>query len=131
MRVADTIRDKLNARFAPTRLEIIDESHRHAGHAGARPEGIVLQHAPSRTHYDGFPDFPLAGPEREMEIIHLLGGKPVVAITLNHEGLTPDEIRAHAAALRARHGIPCCDPLRDGVSPIIEELRRRFPRLPG
>ena len=39
MRVADTIRYKLNARFAPTRLEIIDESHRHAGHAGARPEG--------------------------------------------------------------------------------------------
>jgi BolA protein len=39
MRVADTIREKLNARFAPTRLEIVDESHRHAGHAGARPEG--------------------------------------------------------------------------------------------
>ncbi len=39
MRVADTIREKLNARFAPTRLEINDESHRHAGHAGARPEG--------------------------------------------------------------------------------------------
>jgi BolA protein len=39
MRVADTIREKLSARFAPTRLEIIDESHRHAGHAGARPEG--------------------------------------------------------------------------------------------
>jgi BolA protein len=39
MRVADTIREKLSARFAPTRLEIIDESYRHAGHAGARPEG--------------------------------------------------------------------------------------------
>jgi BolA protein len=37
--VADTIRDKLTARFAPSRLEIVDESHRHAGHAGARPEG--------------------------------------------------------------------------------------------
>jgi BolA protein len=37
--VADTIRDKLTGRFAPTRLEIVDESHRHAGHAGARPEG--------------------------------------------------------------------------------------------
>jgi len=37
--VADTIRDKLAARFAPTRLVIVDESHRHAGHAGARPEG--------------------------------------------------------------------------------------------
>jgi BolA protein len=37
--VADTIRDKLTGRFAPTRLEIVDESYRHAGHAGARPEG--------------------------------------------------------------------------------------------
>ncbi|HJU18939.1 MAG TPA: BolA family protein [Stellaceae bacterium] len=39
MTVADTIRRKLVERFAPLRLDIIDESHRHAGHAGARPEG--------------------------------------------------------------------------------------------
>ena len=39
MTVAETIRDKLTLRFAPTRLEIVDESHRHSGHAGARPEG--------------------------------------------------------------------------------------------
>ena len=39
MSVAETIRQKLTAGFAPTRLEIIDESHRHAGHAGAREEG--------------------------------------------------------------------------------------------
>jgi BolA family transcriptional regulator, general stress-responsive regulator len=39
MQVADTIRRKLTERFAPIRLEIEDESHRHAGHAGARPEG--------------------------------------------------------------------------------------------
>jgi len=37
--VAETIRQKLSARFAPSRLEIIDDSHRHAGHAGAHPEG--------------------------------------------------------------------------------------------
>lgn len=39
MSVADTIRRKLTERFAPSRLDIIDESHRHAGHSGARPEG--------------------------------------------------------------------------------------------
>jgi BolA family transcriptional regulator, general stress-responsive regulator len=39
MSVAATIRQKLTDRLAPTRLEIVDESHRHAGHAGARPEG--------------------------------------------------------------------------------------------
>jgi BolA family transcriptional regulator, general stress-responsive regulator len=39
MSVAATIRQKLTERLAPIRLEIVDESHRHAGHAGARPEG--------------------------------------------------------------------------------------------
>lgn len=39
MRVAQRIRDKLTAALQPVRLEIRDESHRHAGHAGARPEG--------------------------------------------------------------------------------------------
>jgi BolA protein len=39
MSVAQTIERKLTARFAPIRLEVIDESHRHEGHAGARPGG--------------------------------------------------------------------------------------------
>lgn len=39
MRVADSIRAKLTDAFAPVRLDIIDESHQHAGHAGARPGG--------------------------------------------------------------------------------------------
>jgi BolA protein len=33
----------LRQAFAPTILEVVDDSHRHAGHAGARPEG--------ETHY--------------------------------------------------------------------------------
>jgi BolA protein len=39
MSVADTIREKLTERFAPTRLEVEDQSHRHIGHEGARPGG--------------------------------------------------------------------------------------------
>jgi BolA protein len=35
MRVSDSIRKKLTAAFAPQSLEVVDESHRHAGHAGA------------------------------------------------------------------------------------------------
>ena len=37
--VADAIRARLVAALAPTRLELTDNSARHAGHAGARPEG--------------------------------------------------------------------------------------------
>ena len=98
--------------------------------AGARPDAVFLQHAPARPHYDGFPEFPLAGVDREAEVIRLLSGRPVAAITLNHEGLDPDRVRAIAAATRERLGIPCCDPLLDGVEPLVRELRRLFPALP-
>ena len=37
--VAESIREKLQARFMPERLEVVDDSARHAGHAGARPGG--------------------------------------------------------------------------------------------
>ncbi len=39
MSVAESIHAKLTGAFAPVRLDIADESHLHAGHAGARPEG--------------------------------------------------------------------------------------------
>ncbi len=37
--VTDTLRMKLERGFAPERLDIIDESSRHAGHGGAREGG--------------------------------------------------------------------------------------------
>jgi BolA family transcriptional regulator, general stress-responsive regulator len=39
MSVSETIRDKLARAFAPLDMEIVDESARHAGHAGAQPGG--------------------------------------------------------------------------------------------
>ncbi len=39
MTVAETIRDKLAAGLDPVRLDIVDESHLHAGHVGARDGG--------------------------------------------------------------------------------------------
>lgn len=40
---ADRIRTALEAAFAPAQVTVDDDSHRHAGHAGARPQG--------ETHY--------------------------------------------------------------------------------
>ena len=39
MSVAASVRARLTDAFEPTRLDVVDESHLHAGHAGARPEG--------------------------------------------------------------------------------------------
>lgn len=54
---AQEIEQRLTAAFSPTRLEIIDESHKHAGHAGATSGGggghfIVTISSPS---FDGVP----------------------------------------------------------------------------
>jgi BolA protein len=43
MTTRDVIAEKLTKAFAPERLDVIDESHLHAGHAGARSGG--------ETHY--------------------------------------------------------------------------------
>ena len=37
--VAETIKDKLSKALNPIRLEIVDDSHRHAGHVGAKDGG--------------------------------------------------------------------------------------------
>jgi len=38
-RVAERIESKLKAALQPTQLRVIDESHLHEGHVGARPGG--------------------------------------------------------------------------------------------
>ncbi len=40
---AERLEAALRAAFAPSELRVVDDSARHAGHAGARPEG--------ETHY--------------------------------------------------------------------------------
>ena len=37
--MAETMREKLQAAFAPEALEVIDDSAKHAGHAGAQEGG--------------------------------------------------------------------------------------------
>lgn len=44
MSVAERIERKLRDALAPTRLLVTDESHKHAGHVGARPEGETHFH---------------------------------------------------------------------------------------
>lgn len=44
MTVKENIELKLNEAIKPEELEVVDESHKHAGHSGARPEGETHFH---------------------------------------------------------------------------------------
>jgi uncharacterized NAD-dependent epimerase/dehydratase family protein len=90
--------------------------------AAGRPDLVVLQHAPARKEYDGFPGYPLHPLSLQIEAIELLSGKPVAAITVNHEGLTEGETDEAVAAIRRDTGRPCCAPLRSGLDSILGAL---------
>lgn len=49
MAVKDEIEDRLTAAFAPSVLEVVNESHRHAGHAGDDGSGASHFHITIRA----------------------------------------------------------------------------------
>lgn len=94
MTVAETIRRILTDALAPDRLEIIDDSHRHVGHAGARPEGethftveIVAAQFAGRSRVDRQRLVYAALADLMRERVHALALRT----------LTPDEDRARRA----------------------------------
>jgi uncharacterized NAD-dependent epimerase/dehydratase family protein len=99
--------------------------------AAGRPDVIILQHAPARRDYDGFPGYPIHPLKEQIQVIRLLSGKSVVAITINHEGIKPQDIPSVCNALKREVGLPAFDVLRDGAEgllsvllPYIEKMQR-------
>ncbi len=91
--------------------------------AATRPDVVLMQHAPARVEYDGFPGYPIHPIEHQIQAIEFLTGRPVIAITVNHEGLDGREaIDAACNELRERTGLPVCDPLVHGAGPLVEAL---------
>jgi uncharacterized NAD-dependent epimerase/dehydratase family protein len=90
--------------------------------AAGRPDVIVLQHAPGRKEYDGFPGYPIHPIEVQIQAIELISGRPVGAITINHENLSAHEIPDICAAIGKRTFLPVVDVLRDGAVEIVKVL---------
>lgn len=90
--------------------------------AAGRPDCVVLQHAPARDEYDGFPGYPLHDVTTQIKAIELLSGKPVVAVTVSHEGLGENDIEAAVATVLHETALPTCAPLRGGVRSVVAAL---------
>ncbi|MFH1279269.1 MAG: DUF1611 domain-containing protein [Candidatus Eisenbacteria bacterium] len=93
--------------------------------AAARPDGIVMQDAPARKEYDGFPGYPIHPLSRQIEAAELVSGKRVLAVTLNHEGLAREEIPFVRAAIARTVGIPAFDVLLDGAAELADLVLAR------
>jgi uncharacterized NAD-dependent epimerase/dehydratase family protein len=91
--------------------------------AAGRPDVVVLQHAPARKDYDGFPGYPLHSLEKQIQAIELISGKPVVAITINHENLDLGAVPELCADITKTTGLPACDGLFQGAECVFNALR--------
>jgi uncharacterized NAD-dependent epimerase/dehydratase family protein len=91
--------------------------------AAGRPDVVVLQHAPGRKEYDGFPGYPIHPLEIQIQAVELLSGKPVVAIAINHEDLDKNKITEVCQEITKNISLPACDPLLDGAGPLVAALR--------
>lgn len=91
--------------------------------AAGRVDGVVLQHAPRRQFYDGFENYRMGGLDREIQILELLAQKPVLALTLNHEGMTPAEIQTAITDYEAWYERPVTDVLTEGCDKLVTAIR--------
>lgn len=83
---ADKIEAALRTALAPSRLEVVDDSHLHAGHAGAR-EG---RHFTVRLTCDAFENLPrLARHRLVYSALHGLIAQGIHALAI--EARSPDE----------------------------------------
>ena len=95
--------------------------------AAGRPDYVILQHAPRREEYDGFPGYPIHPLPRQIEAIELISGKKVIAITVNHEGMEPSEIAPECEKIRRETGLPAFDVLHQGPEGLTELVKKLLP----
>jgi len=97
--------------------------------AAARPQAAVLQHAPTRKEYDGFPGWPMDPISRQIRAIEAVSPTPVVAVVINREGIEPQNVQKACDALVAEALRPTFDVLSNGADGLVDLLVHKFPRL--
>jgi len=90
--------------------------------AAARPHGIILQHAPARKEYDGFPGFALHPLATQIQALELVSGKPVIAIAVNHENIPRERLDALCREISEGSGLPVTDALVHGPEALVDSI---------
>lgn len=99
--------------------------------AAGRPDMIILQHAPARKFYDGFPDFILHPLHKQIKAVELISGKPVVAVTLNHENLSQLEVENNCRQISMDYDIPAYDVVQNGSEKLAKYICNISSRVTG
>ena len=94
---------------------------------GTQPDALVVCHDPLRKHLDEMPDFQIPDVAecavRHVEAARLTNPRArCVGVSVNTSKMTRAAAVEYEQAVAARMGVPCVDPMRDGVALIAEYL---------
>ena len=98
---------------------------------GSRPDGVVLQHAPGRSHLCDFPQVVMPRPAAEIDLIQTFADTKVIGLTINHENMTDTEVSTAIALYECELGIPATDALARPPERLVEMIFGAFPELEG
>jgi uncharacterized NAD-dependent epimerase/dehydratase family protein len=96
---------------------------------GSMPDGIILQHPPSRVFRCDFPNLPMPTLESEIKLIEAFSQSQIIAIALSHENLTDKNIIKIIDEYEAYFKLPTTDVLTDGCQKLVQSLCTYFPKL--
>jgi uncharacterized NAD-dependent epimerase/dehydratase family protein len=96
---------------------------------GARPDAVVLQHAPARSRLGDFGEVSMPTPASEIQLIETFAATQVIGLTLNHENMTDAEVSAAIAVYEAELGIPATDALTRSPDRLVDMVVAAFPAL--
>lgn len=96
---------------------------------GSCPNGVILQHAPKRTHRCDFPEMAMPDPATEINLIQTFADTKVIGLTLNHENMSEDEVDSAIKKYELELGIPATDALTKSPDLLVEMTLAAFPEL--
>ncbi len=96
---------------------------------GSCPGGVVLQHAPGRSHRCDFPGLAMPTLASEIKLIETFADTKVIGVTINHEHMTGDDVDTAIALYECEFGIPATDALTKSPERLVEMVLGAFPEL--
>ncbi|MBD1558849.1 DUF1611 domain-containing protein [Vibrio sp. S9_S30] len=96
---------------------------------GSCPTGVILQHAPKRLYRVDFTNMPMPSIASEIHLIETFSHTSVIGLTLNHEGMSLDEVLTAMSVYSSEFGLPVTAPLLQPQEQLLQIVLSAYPLL--
>ncbi len=96
---------------------------------GSRPGAVIIQHPPKRKNLGDFSFMEMPTIKSEIELVENFSSSKVIAITINHENMSNEEIEDVVSEYENQFQLPTTDVLKHGCDKLISSIFKAFPEM--